>query len=145
MKPAWRLVPVRSFVLTVALAFLAPSSQANELAPANEPRLSIGEITTRGPLSHELVEKEIRRRFPEAGKCFQADPNRKPIEAGTVSLQVTVGANGQVLASTVAKSTLSNTRAETCLSQAARHWEFRKTSGGGLTMITCPYLYEPGQ
>jgi hypothetical protein len=40
-------------------------------------------------------------------------------------------------------STLGNVRVESCTVQAVHRWEFPKPYGGGMTMVSYPFVFAP--
>jgi hypothetical protein len=54
-----------------------------------------------------------------------------------------IASNGQVLSSIVESSTLGNARVESCTAQAVRRWEFPRPVGGGLVMVSYPFVLTP--
>ena len=63
--------------------------------------------------------------------------------SGRVTVQFTIGASGQVLASVLQNSTVASARVESCIVQAVRRWEFPKPLGGGLVIVSYPFVLAP--
>jgi hypothetical protein len=55
-------------------------------------------------------------------------------------VQFTIAGTGQVIASMVQSSTLNNGAVEQCIAQAVRRWEFPKPQGGGIVVVTYPFV-----
>ena len=54
--------------------------------------------------------------------------------------QITISATGQVVVSNVQSSTLKNPKVETCIAQAVRRWLFPKPKGGGIVIVSYPFV-----
>ena len=61
------------------------------------------------------------------------------VRADTVN-QFTISGTGQVLASVVQSSTMNNPTVEQCVAQAVRRWEFPKPEGGGIVIVSYPFV-----
>ena len=59
---------------------------------------------------------------------------------GRVMIQFTIAGTGQVIASMVQSSTLNSQPVEQCIAQAVRRWEFPKPQGGGIVVVTYPFV-----
>jgi TonB family protein len=58
-------------------------------------------------------------------------------------VQFTVAASGQVSAASVQRSTIANTRVESCTVEAVRRWQFPKPLNGGQVIINYPFVLTP--
>jgi len=58
-------------------------------------------------------------------------------------VQFTIAASGQVIASVLQNSTMANARVETCTVEAVRRWQFPKPIGGGIVIVSYPFILTP--
>ena len=58
-------------------------------------------------------------------------------------MQFTIAATGQVIASVMQTSSVGSPRVENCVVQAVRRWEFPKPRGGGIVIVTYPFVFNP--
>jgi hypothetical protein len=58
-------------------------------------------------------------------------------------VQFTIAASGQVIASVLQYSTIANARVENCVVQAVKRWEFPKPLGGGIVIVSYPFVLTP--
>jgi hypothetical protein len=58
-------------------------------------------------------------------------------------VQFTISGSGQVIASVLQNSTLGNARVENCTVQAVRRWEFPYPLGGGIVIVSYPFVMTP--
>jgi hypothetical protein len=95
----------------------------------------------RGSLSAEIVRRIVRRHLNEIQYCYVKELSAWPTLRGELVVQFSIAVTGQVVASKIQRSTLSNTRVETCVSQAVRRWLFPKPKGGGLVTVSYPFSF----
>jgi len=55
-------------------------------------------------------------------------------------VQFTIAGLGNVIASMVQASTVNSPPVEQCIAQAVRRWEFPKPQGGGIVVVTYPFV-----
>jgi hypothetical protein len=58
-------------------------------------------------------------------------------------VQFTIAGNGQVLSSVLQSSTLGNAVVEGCTVQAVRRWGFPQPAGGGIVIVSYPFVMAP--
>jgi hypothetical protein len=57
-----------------------------------------------------------------------------------VSVKFIISATGQVQTAMVADSSLGNSKAEQCISSAVARWTFPAPDGGGIVVVTYPFV-----
>jgi TonB family protein len=110
---------------------------------AKAPDVIPGQANVRGSLDKEIIRRIIRRHINEVKYCYEQELTRKADLGGRVSVQFTIAATGQVVASVLQNSTMGNARVENCVVQAVRRWEFPKPLGGGIVIVTYPFAFTP--
>jgi TonB family protein len=111
---------------------------------ANAPDVIPGKASVRGPLDAEIIRRIIRRHVNEVKYCYEQELTKKPELFGRMIVQFTIAASGQVIASVLQNSTVGNPHVENCTVQAVRRWEFPQTTGGGLVVVSYPFVFTPG-
>jgi TonB family protein len=109
---------------------------------ANVPRLRVGEADVRGSLSKEAIRRTIQRRLNEVRFCYEQELAGRPDLSGRVQVKFVIAPDGAVQAAAVQSSTLAATRAETCIAQAVRRWSFPAPEGGGVVVVSYPFVFE---
>jgi TonB family protein len=97
----------------------------------------------RGSLDRDIIRRTIRRHINEVRFCYEQELSTHPSLAGRMVLQFSIAGSGQVLTSVMQSSTLGNVRVENCTVQAVRRWEFPKPDGGGLVVVSYPFVFAP--
>jgi TonB family protein len=113
--------------------------------PASQPRVDPTRAeqagpTVRGDLDREVIRRVIRQHIGAVRRCYESALRHMPKLAGRVNVQFTIGPTGQVTNATVQSSTLGNTEVEGCIVAAARRFVFPKPAGGGIVMVTYPFV-----
>jgi FHA domain len=110
---------------------------------AHAPDVIPGQAQVRGSLDKEIIRRIIRRHINEVKYCYEQELMKKPDLGGRILVQFTISGGGQVLSSVLQSSTMSNTRVEMCTVQAVRRWEFPKPLGGGIVIVSYPFVLTP--
>jgi metallo-beta-lactamase class B len=98
-----------------------------------------------GDPANEVVRRIIRPRLNEVKACYERELSLKPDLAGKIRVQFTIAPSGQVVASSLAASTLGNARVESCTVAVVRRWQFPKPLGGGFVVIVYPFVFTPAE
>ena len=104
-----------------------------------------GEAEVRGALSAEVIRRVVRRHINEVRYCYEQQLSEQPDLAGRVSIAFAISANGTVLTSAVAETTLDNAIVPPCIAAAVRRWSFPVPEGGGIVAVTYPFMLDPGE
>jgi hypothetical protein len=104
------------------------------------PRVVAGRAAVRGTLSKEIIRRVIRQHINEVKYCYQRELQSNPGLYGRLIVQFTISGMGKVVVSRVARSTLGNSNVETCIAQAVRRWPFPRPQGGGIVVVTYPFV-----
>ncbi|MCC6747687.1 MAG: TonB family protein [Deltaproteobacteria bacterium] len=107
---------------------------------AKAPRVLAGQAEVRGSLDKEIIRRIIRRHINEVSFCYSKELQSKPDLSGRVMIQFTISATGQVVASVVQSSTMNNQVVDQCIAQAVRRWLFPKPKGGGIVIVSYPFV-----
>ncbi len=110
---------------------------------AKAPDVVPGQAAVRGSLDKEIIRRIIRRHINEVKYCYEQELTKKADLGGRVSVQFTIAASGQVMASVLQQTTMNSPRVENCVVQAVRRWEFPKPLGGGIVIVTYPFQFNP--
>jgi TonB family protein len=110
---------------------------------AKAPDVIPGQAAVRGSLDKEIIRRIIRRHINEVKYCYEQELTKKPELGGRIMVQFTIAASGQVIASVLQNSTMGNARVENCTVQAVRRWEFPKPLGGGIVIVSYPFVLTP--
>jgi FHA domain len=107
---------------------------------AHAPDVVPGTAQVRGSLDKEIIRRIIRRHLNEVKFCYEKELMKKADLYGRVMIQFTISGTGQVVASVVQNSTMNNPSVEQCIAGAVRRWEFPKPQGGGIVIVSYPFV-----
>ena len=112
---------------------------------AKAPRVLAGRAEVRGALDKEIIRRIIRRHINEVKYCYAKELMANPNLGGRVIIQFTIAATGQVASAFVQSSTLGNKTVELCIAKAVRRWLFPKPKGGGIVIVSYPFVLQAPQ
>jgi TonB family protein len=107
------------------------------------PEVLPGIASVRGTLDKEIIRRTIRRHINEIKFCYEQELTKRPNLSGRIMVQFAIAGTGQVISSVLQSSTIGNAQVENCAVQAVRRWSFPQPQGGGLVMVTYPFVLAP--
>ncbi|HET6284535.1 MAG TPA: AgmX/PglI C-terminal domain-containing protein [Polyangia bacterium] len=102
-----------------------------------------GPLSVRGSLDKEVIRRIVRHHLNEVKYCYELELARAPGLAGRVVVQFAIAPGGHVITSALQSSTMGNARVENCTVQAIRRWSFPAPTGGGLVVVSYPFVLNP--
>ena len=109
---------------------------------AKVPQIRSGNADVRGSLSKEVIRRVIQRHINEVRFCYEQELNSRPDLSGRVQIKFIIAPSGAVQAANLESSTLGAARAENCIAQAVRRWTFPAPDGGGIVIVSYPFVLE---
>ncbi len=104
------------------------------------PEVTASEPMVMGSLDKELIRQVIHRNRNQIRYCYESQLTRHPKLSGKVAIKFVITASGTVASSQVSQSTLGNTELETCIASRVQTWIFPKPKGGGVVIVTYPFI-----
>ncbi len=104
------------------------------------PRIRSGAAMVRGSLSKEVIRRIVHRHINEVKFCYERQLAKRPDLAGRVSVKFIISGTGAVQMAAVANSTVGDPMVENCIVQAVRRWTFPQPEGGGIVIVTYPFM-----
>jgi TonB family protein len=95
-----------------------------------------------GSLDKELIRQVIRSHRDQIRYCYETQLARFPNLKGKVAVKFVISAVGSVASSSVSQSTVGNSELEMCVAGRVRTWIFPKPKGGGVVVVTYPFLFQ---
>lgn len=111
---------------------------------ARVPVVRQGKATVKGGLDKDIVRRIVRAHINEVRHCYNRALAANPDITGRVEVEFSVGPQGRVLTAAVARSTLGNNAAASCIARAAKRWKFPKPRSAGTVNIRYPFVMTPG-
>ena len=104
--------------------------------------ITAGQAIVRGSLSKEIIRRVIRKHQAQIRYCYEKELQRAPGLYGKVSTEFIIAATGLVTDAKVKQSTMNNGEVERCITAKIRTWRFPKPKGGGIVVVTYPFLFK---
>jgi len=98
-----------------------------------------------GSLDRSLISDVIKRHMNQIRYCYQRELQKNPSLAGKVVMRFTIGVDGKVPKATTKTSTLSNSAVERCIEGRFRRMTFPPPTGGGIVMVTYPFIFSAAE
>jgi TonB family protein len=98
----------------------------------------------RGSVDKEIIRRAIRPHIDEVKACYEPELAKQPGLSGRIMVQFSISSAGSVIASRLQDSTMNNPTVESCTVQAVRRWRFPKPAGGGIVIVSYPFVLTPG-
>jgi TonB family protein len=114
------------------------SSPALIAVEADEPA-----ATLMGSIDKESVRRVIRANRSAARACYDTLLTTKPGAAGKVLVKFVVSASGEVTSTSVSQDSVGDEALVQCLSKTLKTWVFPKPVGGGVVIISYPFVFKP--
>lgn len=99
-----------------------------------------GEVHVKGGIDKEIVRRVVREHLAEVRFCYERELQRRADLGGRVVSQFLISGKGQVVSAAIASSTMNDAAVESCISQAVRRWSFPAPEGGGVVMVSYPFV-----
>ena len=96
----------------------------------------------RGSLSKDLIRRVIHAHRDQIRYCYEQELQSKPHLAGKISVKFVISAAGGVTTAKIEVSTMHNGSVEGCLVSRVRTWQFPKPKGGGIVIVTYPFVFK---
>ena len=106
-------------------------------------RLS-GDVITLGALDKSLIDAVVKQQMNALRYCYQRELTRDPGLAGKVSVRFVIAGDGSVSKASIKRSSLGNAAVEDCLTDRFLRMRFPAPKGGGIVMVTYPFLFSAG-
>ena len=107
---------------------------------AKAPRVLAGQAQVRGSLDKEIIRRIIRRHLNQIRYCYQSQLQADENLGGRIVVQFTIAPTGQVVVSKIQSSTVKNKNVESCIAQTVRRMLFPKPKGGGIVIVSYPFV-----
>lgn len=98
-----------------------------------------------GALDKSAIQDEIRRHLAQIRHCYQRELTKQPALRGKIVVKFVISTDGSVSSAEVKETTLANPDVESCLVDVIRRIEFPEPRGGGIVIVSYPFVFEPAQ
>jgi TonB family protein len=104
-------------------------------------RIVPGKTIIQGSLSKEEIGRVIRRNLARFKYCYEKQLNANPNLAGKVAVYFTIAPTGEVAQASVRETSMNDENVESCVIKVMRSLKFPKPRGGGIVVVTYPFVF----
>jgi len=104
--------------------------------------IQTGQVAVLGAIDKELIRRVIQEHASQIRYCYEQELQRDPKLEGKVVVRWIINGDGHVSNPQVdgGGTTLSNDAVHRCMMDRIQSWEFPKPKGGGIAVITYPWI-----
>jgi len=104
--------------------------------------IQTGAVAVLGAIDKELIRRVIQEHASQIRYCYEQELQRDPKLEGKVVIRWIINADGRVSNPQVDSggTTLANDGVHRCMMDRIQSWEFPKPKGGGIAVITYPWI-----
>jgi hypothetical protein len=95
-----------------------------------------------GSLPKSVIQDVIADHIGEIRACYEHSLGGWPDLAGRVAVKFIIQPDGSVHPAAVASTTLRHKPTECCITNTMRSWQFPPPNGGGIVVVTYPFVLE---
>jgi hypothetical protein len=123
---------------------LGAASQAGKVGRAGPSDLSMEEpASVQGGLDREVIRRVILSHRAQIRYCYEKQLSSTPNLAGKVLVEFVISGEGAVTTARAAEQTLQDPAVAECIVSRVKTWTFPKPRGGGVVVVTYPFLFKP--
>jgi len=123
----------------------APSTPGDARPQPNPPEKKENSgLEAMGSLDKELIKKVIQSHRNEIASCYEAQLTEHPKLIGKVVIKFLITSTGSVATASTTQTTVNNSEMEKCIADSVRTWQFPKPKGGGVVVVSYPFMFRPG-
>lgn len=99
--------------------------------------------TVAGGLDREVIRRVILSHRAQIRYCYEKQLAQQPGLAGKLLVEFVIGADGRVTTARAAEDSLGDAAVGRCIVSRVKGWTFPKPKGGGVVVVTYPFLFKP--
>jgi hypothetical protein len=108
------------------------------------PQVRQAKAEVKGSLDKDIIRRIVRAHINEVRYCYNQGLAKDPSLKGRVAVQFAISPSGSVSTTKVTDNTLADEAVGDCIAKAVKRWTFPKPEGGGVVLVTYPFVLEPG-
>ncbi|TNE92238.1 MAG: FHA domain-containing protein [Deltaproteobacteria bacterium] len=97
-----------------------------------------------GALDRSLIDEVIKRHMNAIRYCYQRELTKSPSLGGKIVIKFVIAKDGSVSSANVKTTTMNNSAVESCVSGRFMRMQFPQPKGGGIVIVSYPFLFAPG-
>jgi hypothetical protein len=94
-----------------------------------------------GALDKSIIDRIVKQHLPQIRYCYQKELNKNPKLFGKLVIKFVIAKDGTVSSASRKSSTLKNPIVEQCVTARFRRMRFPKPKGGGIVIVSYPFIF----
>lgn len=95
-----------------------------------------------GSLDKEIIRRVVQENANQIRYCYERELTQSPGLYGKITMKWVIDGEGRVTKASVAETQMNNANVENCLARRIRGWNFPKPKGGGIVVVTYPFVFK---
>ncbi len=116
---------------------------ASDLTRSGPIELTLGTPVILGFLDPDVVRGVMHEHLGQLRSCAEIERARSPAITGKVVMKWVINGDGRVVQVTRVESQMKNATVEDCVAARIKTWVFPKLPGGGIVVVTQPFVFKP--
>lgn len=104
--------------------------------------VNIGNPVVYGSLDKEIIRRVVRENQAQIRYCYERELTRTPGLNGKIVVKWVITGTGSVRQAQVVETGMKNPAVESCLTARINGWRFPKPKGGGIVIVTYPFIFK---
>ncbi len=96
-----------------------------------------------GGMDRSVIDAVIKRNLAMIKHCYQRELTKVPSLSGRVTVKFIIAKDGSVSSATTKSSSLGSPAVEACINGRFMHMAFPESKGGGMVVVSYPFLFAP--
>ena len=102
------------------------------------------EVITLGALDKGLIDQVIKQNMNQIRYCYQRELTKSPDLGGKIVVKFVIAKDGSVSKATTKKSTMGSAAVEGCINSRFMRFKFPEPKGGGIVIVSYPFMFSAG-
>lgn len=106
---------------------------------------SDGQPVSLGTMDKAEIDATIKRNMNQIRYCYQRELTKHPDLQGKVVIKFVIAPDGTVRSAEIKSSTMGSPEVEDCLTGRFMRFVFPEPRGGGIVIVSYPFIFEPAE
>lgn len=103
-----------------------------------------GQAIVLGALDKGLIDGVVKGNLDKLRGCYEELLDRSPTSRGKTTMKFVITADGAVSVAVVKASEIADPPFQACMAKTLRTLQFPKPTGGGIVIVSYPFVFTPG-
>jgi hypothetical protein len=104
--------------------------------------VSAGKPIVLGSLDKEIIRRVVRENQAQIKYCYEKELTTTPGLFGKITMKWVITGTGTVSQAKVEQSDMKSKAVEDCIARKIQTWRFPKPKGGGIVIVTYPFVFK---